>query len=435
MNPFGHVLTVTLFAVAGTTAFGTPVTLTLHDAIDRALTQNLSLRRTQTSLAAAQRQEDHAWAILLPKVSASTGLSRANYGQTVLGVTAEPSTYLSASASVSVTLSSAILTKFETLELSLRSQQLVTDSARRSIEKSIHLLWASLLLEQANIHLAEDNLARQSQNLEDIRAQFKVGLAPDVDLLGAEVSTESLRPKISALQTNFENDVGRLNILLGFPLDQKLVLSGNLDERWEDLVTTPNELTTASSSVRQAELQLESARESLRSQQRLAYWPTATLSWTTTPTVPLKSGGAWSDSQGLLSLGLSFSVDGALPWGTQAESLVEASETVTTDESQLVEAQMDSALKKQSAQRLILQSIQSIHADLLNRELAQKNYDRTQEAYRHGTKDFLSLQNAASDLSQAQFTVLSERVSLLTAVRDLEDESGLPFGTLLGGVE
>ena len=66
-----------------------------------------------------------------------------------------------------------------------------------------------------------------------------------------------------------------------------------------------------------------------------------------------------------------------------------------------------------------------------NVELAQKKYDMTQPAYNHGSKDFLTLQNAADSLMNAKISLMSQKITLLNTVLSLENTLGLPFGTLM----
>ena len=63
-------------------------------------------------------------------------------------------------------------------------------------------------------------------------------------------------------------------------------------------------------------------------------------------------------------------------------------------------------------------------------ELAQKTYDMTLTAYNHGTKDLLSLQTASDNLLQAKVNLMHEAYTLSSAILDLENTIGVPFGTL-----
>ena len=64
-------------------------------------------------------------------------------------------------------------------------------------------------------------------------------------------------------------------------------------------------------------------------------------------------------------------------------------------------------------------------------DVAQKTYEMTQQAYNRGTRDILVLQNAASSLQQSKLRLKSDTFNLVSAILDLENAAGLPFGTLL----
>ena len=70
--------------------------------------------------------------------------------------------------------------------------------------------------------------------------------------------------------------------------------------------------------------------------------------------------------------------------------------------------------------------------ELLNRnvEIAQKAYDMTLAAYSHGSRDLLTLQNSADSLLKAKTDRESQLYNLISAVLDLENTLGIPFGSL-----
>lgn len=65
-----------------------------------------------------------------------------------------------------------------------------------------------------------------------------------------------------------------------------------------------------------------------------------------------------------------------------------------------------------------------------NVELSQKTYDMTLTAYNHGSKDLLTLQNASDSLMKAKNSQQSQYYTLISAILDLENTLGIPFGTL-----
>jgi len=229
------------------------------------------------------------------------------------------------------------------------------------------------------------------------------------------------------------NDLGQLKLLLGIPLSETIDLEGTLDLDLENGVTLDQARAGTSPDVQQAQLTLQSSQLSLDSTRWSNWVPSATLSWSADPYYQLTSGSQWADSSGSLSLQLSYSLDSFIPWTSTHETQTEAEESVKTNQNQLAETKISSALTRENDYRLIRQAIESLKTQTLNVELAQKTYDLSQEAYSRGTKDLLSLQNSEGDLSQARYDLLSERYTLISTILDLEYELDVPFGTLVGG--
>ncbi len=423
-----------LLLVAGALApLGAQSVLTVDGAVKTAVEKNLSLQRSSWDLDAKKRQSDNAWGVFLPSTSLGAGLSKSNESTNALGAKVDPPWVYSQSAGVSLTLAPSVWANLETVKLNYRSGQLTYDLARKSLEKNVRLAYAALLLEKENLKLAEENIQRKEKSLADTKLKFQSGLAPDLDVLSAQVSLETLKPSYQKLQASFQNDLGQLKVLLGLPLDQALVLEGSLETAVEKTLDLSKVRTdTVSPSERQAALNIEATKYSLAAQQASSWLPTATLGWTYSPAISLQDGAKWADS-GALTLRLSYSLDSFIPWTTSKEKLTEAEESVRSAESQLQETRTNSALTRQNDLRQIQQAIQSLQTQALNVELAQKTYDLSLEAYKRGTKDLLSLQNTEGDLNQARYDLLAQRYSLISTVLNLEYELDVPFGTLFGG--
>ena len=409
--------------------------LNVDEAVKIAVEKNLSLQRTSWDLDAKKRQADNAWGVLVPSTSVSAGLSRANNGVTVLGATSDPVWNLSTSAGLSLSIPASVFATLDTVKLSYRSGQLTYELARRNLEKNVRLAFASLLLEKENLKLAQENIQRREKSLTDTQTKYKAGLAPDLDVLSAQVSLETLKPNYQKLQASYENDLGQLKLLLGLPIDKPLELAGSLSTAVENSLNLASVagVQSVSPDVRQAELSVEAAQLSLTGEQAAAWFPTASLSWNTAPAVALKSGSSWSDSTGELSLQLGYSLDSMFPWTASKEKLTEAEESVRSSRNLREETEAKSALNRQNYVRQIEQAVQSLQTQALNVQLAQKTYDLSLVAYDQGAKDLLSLQNTEGDLNQARYDLLSQRYALISTVLNLEYELDVPFGTVFGG--
>lgn len=410
----------------------------LDKAVKLALEKNQSLQRAAITLLGTKRTADTALGVLVPSTSFSAGVARnPNQRYTSNGVTVDPVWNQTASAGVSLTLPASLFTNLAQAQLAYQSGSLTYDIARRSLEKNVRLSFGSLLLEEENIKLSEENLARKQQSYDDTRTKYKSGLASDLDVLSAQVAVETLKPSLQKLRTSYINDLGQFKVLLGIPTSQDVTLTGSLDEEVEkslrlDALDSAN---GESPDVRQAALSLRSAELTLDSDRLSSWLPTTSLSWTTSPSRSLASGANsdWTDSSGALSLTLSYSLDSFFWWTTKSTAIASAQDAVKQSRSSLDETRTDSALTRENDIRLIRQAVESLATQTLNLALAQKTYDLTRDAYQHGTKDLLTLQSSEGDLNQAHYDLLSQRYTLLSAVLDLEYELDLPFGTLWGG--
>jgi outer membrane protein TolC len=72
----------------------------------------------------------------------------------------------------------------------------------------------------------------------------------------------------------------------------------------------------------------------------------------------------------------------------------------------------------------------SIEAMRQNVDLAERSYRSTETAYRNGLQTLLEVQNAANQLQEARLGVMSQTVTYLNGLIDLEYALGVPFGTL-----
>jgi len=410
--------------------------LSVDDAVKTAIDRNLSLQRTSWDLAAKKRQVDNSWGVFVPSTSLSTAASRANNATNLLGNSITPSWALSNSLSLSLSVNPSVFADLKTIGLNYRSGQLTYALARRSLEKNVRQAYYNLLLEQENLKLAQANLALKQKSLDDTRTKYKNGLAPELDVFSAQVALEQLKPQYDSLETTFLNDSGQLKVYLGLPLNQDIALQGSLDQAVESTLDLSVADSNADSpDVQQAKMTLEGDRLTQQSTQETAWFPTLTLSYSTVPTFsnPYGAGSSWTDTQGALSLQLSYSLDSFFPWTTGKEKLNQADDALRSALSTLEETKINSDLARTNAARKIRQAAHSLDTQTLNVQLAQKTYDQSLDAYQKGTKDLLTLQNSEADLNQAKYDLLSQRYTLISTVLDLEYELDVPFGTLLGG--
>ncbi len=391
--------------------------LTPEAAVQLAIKNNLSLQRTRLSAEALKRASDRSWNSALPSLGLSSGTTRS-------GSSEKWSVYGSVSASV--TLSTSIISDIKKAQLNYEAGLLSYQDASRSLELNVRKAFYSLLLEQENIDLTKQNIATAEKQYAQTKANFKAGLVPELDVLSAQVTLENLKPTLASSEVSYENDLEAFKQLLGISLGDTITLSGSLEEA-SSLSSIDSEAAKGEApDVAALKKSLEIAQTQKKATDDSAHLPSLSLSYSLKPTY---SSSDWTD-QGAFSAVLSLSLDGFLPWSSTKESMDEAADTVKSLENELMEAKVEADLNVRSLLRSIEQALSAVTVLRLNVDLAQKTYNLTEDAYKKGAVDLLSLQDADDSLREAKVEVLKEVYTLISAVLDLEYATGVPFGSL-----
>ncbi len=404
---------------AGAQSKPDPAALSAEAAVELAVANNAGLARDRVDLAAAERSLGRAWNEVLPGLTLSAGTSQSNASET-------RSVYGSIGASV--TIRGTVFTSVERARVAYEAETLAYDTAVRDLELKVRKSFYSLILAQENISVLRQGIATAQKNYEQAEAKRRSGLATELDALSAQVDLENLRPSLESALVEYENSLAEFKLLLGMAQTDAIALAGSLDEAAALSEIDFSGLSGESPAVVRLRKSVESARVGVKAAKAAVLSPALTLSGKYQPTRSSGSSG-WADS-GSLSAVVSFSLDNLLPWSEARETADKAEDSLAKAQSELDEAQTSAGISLRSLRREIEQSLSTLKARRLTLDLAERTYRLTEEAYRYGTKDLLSLQGAADSLQEARVNLLKEAYNLISSVLDLEYASGVPFGTL-----
>ncbi len=408
--------------------------LSVEDAVKIAKENNVSVKQQKITLDAAKRTKDHSWNSLSPSLSVGASSTVPMDGLTGGDQTSSYSASFDISATASLNLSANLYTTMQSAKISYEQNKLSFDDAVRKIELSVREAYYELLYSKENIKLQEENLAIAKTQYENNLAKYNSGRLSEVDALSAEVNYKSKIPTVESARTTYKNAMDSFKQVLGLMLNDKVELTGSLDDCLYLKKIELDIKNYKSSSIKNLELKLESAKNSVLDKRFSAFAPSlsASFSW---------SDGSWyagsdgttKDATKSSSVRLSASIplDGALPWSAKNDAVDSAKDSVADYELQLDDERKTFMRTVNSALRSIEQSQSSILYKQANVELAQKTYDMTSEAYNRGTKDLLSLQSANNTLLSAQVTLNSEILTLTKNIMELENTLGVDIGSLL----
>ena len=423
-----------LFAAAA--AFAQPadaphIALTVDDAVQMAMENNITVARNKITLEASERAKSHSWNSVSPSLSITGGVSAPDG----IGDGGDVSDYtLSLRGSLSLSFSPNLFTSIKSARLSYEQGEISYEQACRTVELNVRQAFYGLLYEKENITVQERNLQTAKEQYEQNRAKYNQGRMSELDVLSAEVKYKTLEPTVESAYVTFHNDLASFKQLLGMDVHTVADLSGSLEDVLPAGEVSLDGVTVNSPALSSLQKQLEVARVSLTSARFSAYAPSLTASWQH-GLIPASGEHIAQSSQldqaGTVSLTATIPLDGLLPWSSRADGVASAQDKIADLELQLKDAETSLSVSTESSLRKIRQSQSSIKSKQANVELAQRSYDMTLQAYNRGVKDLLSLQDASDNLLSAQMSLKNEQRTLVNAVLELENTIGVPFGTLV----
>lgn len=398
--------------------------LTIDDAVILAADNNLSLKRNQLALNQLELKDKYSWNSVSPSIGAS-----AQFGNGLQ----ENSTSLSISGNVSFRLTPSLYSSIKSAKLNYENGITSYETAVKTVEKNVRQIFYSLIYSKENLSLLNRNLETAKQRYDLSQEKFSRGQLSELDLLTTQMNYESLKPSYESAEIAYENSIANFKQLLGINQTEQIDLIGNLDEMMnvsinQDLLEyNIEELPT----VKEIKSKIELAKTNLLATKFSAWGPSISLGYNASKAGQDMTGEfAWADFKQSVSVGVSIPLDGYLPWSNGSLSVsaqksnLEDLNLQLENEKTTVELTIKKYIKEINQAKSQLSSLQN------NVALAQKTYDMTLNAYNYGSRDLLTLQNAADSLLKSKNQLQSQVYNLICKIMDLEFTLGLPLGAL-----
>ncbi len=155
-------------------------------------------------------------------------------------------------------------------------------STRITLIAEIATAWLTMASDQDQLRLSRETLKAFAQTLELTRAQFRIGVASELEARQAETNYQSARNDIATLQTRIAQDQNALNLLVGTTVTADLLPTG-LGAGDAMIVTLPgnisSEVLLRRPDVLQAEHQLIAQNANIGAA-RAAFFPSISLTAT-----------------------------------------------------------------------------------------------------------------------------------------------------------
>ncbi|MDR1933723.1 MAG: TolC family protein [Spirochaetales bacterium] len=410
-------------------------TLSVDKAVELAISRNLSLERSRIDALALKRANDSRWNVFVPGVETSAALSRANQTPP-----ADSSPYTaSGSVALRLSLSPATFTGMKQAAADYERGLISLEKARTLLELNVRKIFYELLLLEENIKLTWQNILTAEKRVSQAEENYRGGLVPELDSLSAKVSLENLRPSLDEQIIARQEQLDLFKMYLGIQPEENVHIAGSIEPEILPALHTESLLPTALAS----RLDLQELRRirdvsilNRDTTKQSALLPVLSLGWAYSPALsdPFASG-RWNSydnfyDNGVFSVSLSLAIDNLLPGSAARNSIAALEDSIKKQDSQILELTRQAGVEIETLGKKIDKSRKTIAALLLNAQLAERTYALTEEAYRQGSRELLSLENAANELQNARFQIAREKYTCITLILDLEYALGLSFGTL-----
>jgi outer membrane protein TolC len=190
------------------------ISLSLQDAINRGLKQNLGLLLSDTNIRLARGQRWEQLSALLPHVTASPYVADSEINLAELGLTSfggvpippsiGPFSYFDARLNVSQSLLDAkSINNTRAASQSLKSAQYTFKDARDLVVLAVGYVYLQAIANEARIRTAEAQVATAKALYDQAADQVKAGTSPEIDGLRAKVELQTRQQQLIQATNNF----------------------------------------------------------------------------------------------------------------------------------------------------------------------------------------------------------------------------------------
>ncbi|MEW5773892.1 MAG: TolC family protein [Thermodesulfobacteriota bacterium] len=206
-------------------------TLTLEQAVLRALERNPSMQAARAELAGAGYGRKAAMGSFGPALTTGYGFTHRDHRKPRRDLaTSEQDIYAwNFNAHQDLFTGFQLLSTYERAALSEESAASSIRNAELSLVQSVQQNFLALLKARADVKSGEDSVARLQEQLKVTTAFYDVGLKPRLDVLQAEADLAKAEDTLLQARNSVATQIARLNTLLDMPLDADADYVGQLE--------------------------------------------------------------------------------------------------------------------------------------------------------------------------------------------------------------
>ena len=417
------------------------VTLTLEEAVKRALDQSINLKKSAIDLAQTEYSSRRLWSELFPNFSLNAGLSLLPatplFTDPGFGYRDENLSY-SFNVGVSFSLNPSFRSSMRRIELAYRSQLLNYETAGNQLEILVIKNFLGLINRQENIAYMVENLAKAEQKLINDRIARQNGHLSELDWLRSQLSVETARYDLSNSRGVYKNALDEFLALLGMDAGTDIILKGTIEikpvlfdpeQLIIDYLPKRPDIISQRQTIERLELTKNVTTHSSRS-------PTLNLStqWRGgSPESSPRAGGGLRDpftDRITGSVTVTIPIDPWIPGTKQNQDIRAAGAELEKAILDLQDIETSAKTQIRTLISTLHNTWESLEIARLRVELAQRTVEAAEDGFRNGTVESQDLVDRQKDLADARQQLLREELSCQSLLLDLAAALNVEWKTL-----
>ena len=419
----------------------TPVVITLEQALQIALSENVSVKVADMEIQRTGFAKKGTYAALYPQIDLSASYQRTIKKQAMfmaMGEGQEPmkievGMYNTINTASSVVMPIVNAQLWESLKISGMDVELAVEKARSSrlemVTQVKNAYFATLFAKEAAEVYGQvyDNALK---NLQETQKKYDAQKASEMELLRAKTTVENAVPNVYNAESSIVLALWQLKAVLGVDLDMNLDIDGKLSDyatqMFYDIHQHDNATLANNSTMKQLAIQAEQLASNIRIQ-KFAALPTLSGSFnfaymSMANDVALKEFPWIPYSTAALSLNIPI-----FAGGKRHNQIRQAQNQYSQVQLQVenTERQLKIAIRQSLA--TMETNMKSYYAAQTALSSAQKGYDITEASYKVGRSTLIELNDAQLALTQAKLAESQAIYNFVVAKAQLEQTLGHDF--------
>ena len=412
------------------------LTLTIDEAVERALDQSINLRREAIDLAMAEYSASRLWSEIFPGLSLSTGFTFLpttplftgagfQYNQDSLSYTLN--------LSLALSLNPSLRASMNRIELAFRTRLLSYEDARRQLEIRVIKDFLRLVTMQEATNHMEESLEFATQTMESNRIAWQHGHINELTWLNTQLSVETARYDLNTARGAYQNALWEFLALLGMDAGTDINFTGTVDiipilydseQLIQEHLPRRPDIISQRQNIERLELGRTITTHSSRS-------PTLTLSTQWGSPAPGSRGFGEPFSDRVTgSVTMNIPIDSWIPGTRQSQNIRSASAEVEKAQLDLQNLETRAKTEIRSIVSNLHNTWESLEISRLRVEIAERTAEATDEAFRNGAVAFQVLEDRRRDLSIARQRLLQGELHYQNLLLDLASALNIEWRTL-----